>query len=141
MGPNVISCKLVTGSGKKKGNETWWFVVCCYSPPSDTEGNAWRLLEHDLNTAPKGTKTMVIGDLNANLADPRNGQEEVLSAGMREYGLECATRHFVTRRRRYVRGRWTYKKRCENGKGEARFTYSKPDYFLARREDRRRFRQ
>ena len=113
----MISFELITGSGKKKGDETRWYVVGGYSPPSDTEGEARRLMDIALDAAPKGSKTMVIGDLNANLEDPQNGRDEVLSAGMRERGLGCATRHFLTRRRRYVRGRWTYKKRCESGRG------------------------
>lgn len=91
VGPNVINCKIITGSGKNKGDETRWFVVCCYSPPSDTKGNTHRRLEHALDNAPKGTKPIVIGDLNANLARPRDGHDDVLSVGMREHGLHCTT--------------------------------------------------
>ena len=33
VGENVISCEMVTGSGKGEGDETRWFVVGFYCPP------------------------------------------------------------------------------------------------------------
>ena len=53
VGPNAISCELITGSGKGEGNETRWFLVGFYSPPSDKEGTMRRLVEKALETRPK----------------------------------------------------------------------------------------
>ena len=96
------------------------------------------MVEKALETRPKGTRPLSIGDWNANLDFPRDRQEEILSAGMQKHGLSCATRHFVTRRKRYVRGRWTWRAKRDNGRGEKRWIYSKPDYFLTREEDRKK---
>ena len=45
VGPNVISCELITGSGEGEGDKTRWFLVGFYSPPSDKEGTTRRLVE------------------------------------------------------------------------------------------------
>ena len=71
VGKNVISCEVVTGSGGKEGEETRWFVVGFYRPPSETDGAAQRLVEKTLETRPPGTRPLPIGDLNANLDVPR----------------------------------------------------------------------
>ena len=105
--PNVISCELITGSGEGEGDETRWFLVGFYSPPSDKEGTTRRLVETALENRSKGTHSLSIGDWKANLDFPRDRQEEILSAGMRKHGLSCVTRDFVPHRRRHVRGRWT----------------------------------
>ena len=38
VGPNVISCELITGSGDGQGDETRWFITGFYSPPSEKDG-------------------------------------------------------------------------------------------------------
>ena len=40
-----------------------------------------------LEGAPKGSTPLVVGDLNAGLDFPRDRQEEILSATMRERGM------------------------------------------------------
>ena len=141
VGPNVISCELITGSGEGEGDKTRWFLVGFYSPPSDKDGTTRRLVETALETRPEGTRPLTIGDWNANLDFPRDRQEEILSAGMRKHGLSCATRYFVTRRKRHVRGRWTWRQQRDNGRGDKQWIHSKPDYFLTRAEDRKKLRR
>ena len=60
---------------------------------------------------------------------------------MRKHGLSCVTQDFVPCRRRHVRGRWTWRKQRNNGRGEKRWLHSKPNYFLARAADRREIRR
>ena len=105
VGKNVISCEVVTGSGGKEGEETRWFVVGFYQPPSETDGATQRLVEKTLAARPPGTRLLPIGDLNANLDDPRGRQEEIILAGMRAHGFGCATKHFRPRRSKGRRGR------------------------------------
>ena len=62
VGPNVISCELITGSGEGEGDETWWFIVGFYSPPSDKEGTPRRLVETAVENRPKGTCPLSIGN-------------------------------------------------------------------------------
>ena len=47
---------------------------------------------------------LVIGDLNSDLDFPRDRQEEILSAAMREQGIRCASRYYRPRRTRRTRG-------------------------------------
>ena len=104
VGPNVISFELVTGEGEEVER---WYVVGAYLPPSDKEGETQRRLLQALKEQPKGTKPLIIGVFNSDLDVPRTTQEEVLAAEMAGRGISCVSRHFVTRRRRRHRGRWT----------------------------------
>ena len=65
----------------------WWGVT---SPPSDKEGEARRLAMTALDGAPEGARPLLIGDLNADLDFPRDRQEVILSADLRERDLRCA---------------------------------------------------
>ena len=104
VGTNVLSCELVLNSKAR------FFVVGCYLAPSDTLGRAQKLVEQALRDKPEGSMPLVIGDLNANLDAPRSRREEVLSQLLAGEGLGCATRHFQVRRRKHVRGRWTFRR-------------------------------
>ena len=137
VGNNVISFELALNKEER------FFAVGCYFPPSDKKGEARKLAEKALRERPKGTMPLVLGDLNVNLDVPRNEEEESLSQEMGEHGLECATRHFQVRRRRHVRGRWTWRR----AKGEAtragdrRWVRSRPDYILFSAQERRRIKR
>ena len=148
VGKNVVSCEVVTGLRKKQRgwDETRYFIVGCYIPPSEKDGTTRRLVEKALDSRPKGSIPIVLGDLNADLEFPRNRQEVILAAGIEKHGLGCLTRDFRVRRkgrrrRRHerTRGRWTFRKRMTNAAGEQYWARSKPDYFLTREKDRRRF--
>jgi hypothetical protein len=134
VGPNVISCGMVTGRGKKI-----WFIVGCYLPPSDKEGVTQRMVVGAIKCRPRGTCPIVIGDLNSNLDFPRDRQEEILAANMDAHGLGCAMKFFQTCRRRKTKEKWTFRRwedRAE--RGERRWIRSKPDYFLMWEQDRPR---
>ena len=137
VGPNIISFELVTG---RRRNERW-YVVGCYLPPSDTEGETRRRTKAALEAQPPGTRLLLLGDLNADLDCPRTRQEEILATDLEEHGLRCVTEHFVTRRRRRCRGRWTWRRRNLGGRGGKGWHRSKPDYFMAQGADRKRFRR
>ena len=83
--PNVISFEMVTGRHKR------WFVVGCYLPPSDKEGETQRMVIAALEDRPVGTCPIVVGDLNSDLDFPRDRQEEILSSAMTAQSLTCAS--------------------------------------------------
>ena len=92
-----------------------------------------------LEGAPAGSLPLVIGDLNSDLDFPRDRQEEILSATMRERGMRCASRCYRPKRTRRTRGRWTWRqRRGVPGSGQRQWLRSRPDYFLFREKDRRR---
>ena len=57
--------------------------------------------------------------------------------------MECATRHFQVRRRRHVRGRWTWRRAKEEATraGDRRWVRSRPDYILFPAQERRRIKR
>ena len=97
VGTNVLSFELVLNKKER------FFVVGCYFPPSDKEGEAQRLVEQALQDKPMGSMPLVIGDPNANLDAPLSQREEVLAQDMEKHGLGCESRHF--RHDQHLRGR------------------------------------
>ena len=136
-GPNVLSFQLQVGEKE----EERWHCVGAYLPPSDKAGDAQRLMTAAIRAVPDGARLMVLGDLNADLDSPRGRQEDVLTAEASEHDLVCATKQFrCWRRRRHVRGRWTFRRPTYTPEGERRWVRGKPDYALVRARDRRRVR-
>ena len=105
QGPSLITFELVVGEGDLTER---WFVVGAYVAPSDRDGSIARRIEELIALRPKDLQALILANLNADLDCPRDRQEEILAGGMARYGLVCASRHFVARRTRHVRGRWTY---------------------------------
>ena len=97
-------------------------------------------MEQALRDKPEGSMPLVIGDLNANLDAPRSRREEVLSQLLAGEGLGCATRHFQVRRRKHVRGRWTFRREWSEASrlGDRQWIRTRPDYFLIGEEERKR---
>ena len=113
IGPNVISCEMVTGRHKR------WFIVGCYLPPSDREGVTQRMVLEAVKDRPKGTCPIVIGDLNANLDFPRDRQEEILSSAMAGMNLTCASKGYrIRKKRRRTHGKWTFQRHENRGEGD-----------------------
>ena len=137
-GPNIVTFDLVLGKGKRTER---WFTVGGYIPPSERDGATGRQIEELVASRPAGSRPLILADLNANLDFPRNRQEEIISGGAAEHGLVCATRHFMARRTRRNRGRWTWRQQRRDGGGETRTYRSKPDYILTRERDRRKVRR
>ena len=134
VGTNAISFELVLNKKER------FFAVGCYFPPSDKEGKAQRLVEQALQDKPAGAMPLVIGDLNANLEAPRSQKEEVLAQDMEGHGLGCASRHFRVRRRRHLRGRWTWRRVTKDATllGDRRWVRSRPDHILIPEAERKR---
>ena len=86
---------------------------------------------------PKGTRLLILYNLNTNLDIPRTAQEDVLAAEMTDLGLSCSTRDYVSSTTQYVRGRRTFSRPTYTPEGERRWARGKPDYALMRRKDRR----
>ena len=60
FGPNVVGFQLATG-------ERWWYVVVCYLAPDDTL--TIESVVATLKERPRGSKLLVTGDFNVNLAE------------------------------------------------------------------------
>ena len=88
FGPNVAS--FIITSGRKR-----WYGVGAYVPPNNLPTINWirQLLEY----GPKGTRKLLVGDLNVYLKNMRDQQEEQLSAVLAKYGLTGQAQLFLPR--------------------------------------------
>jgi hypothetical protein len=84
-GPNALSFQLVTGPKR-------WYVVGAYVPPSDT--STIEYVSKALDDQPEGVDPILIGGLNANLADPRLDRDHEIVAAAANHGLEDMFSHF-----------------------------------------------
>jgi hypothetical protein len=124
-GPNVISLHLMTGS-------TRFYVVGCYTPPSNLEtlaciNKAW----HECS---EGAHPILVGDLNFNLCVLCTEREETIAEQVDAMDLVDMSRHFCQCLGNRLRRRWTWRMRREG-----RWIPSQCNYFLGREVDRRRF--
>ena len=103
-GPNVITFELMTGSDR-------YYVVGCYIPPSDVTGTTIATIEQAMAEMPKGCIPLIIGDLNVDLANPRDDRDEVVSEAMDALDVSCLTWHFGHRRGILIKGRWKWRQR------------------------------
>ncbi len=101
-GPNVLSFQLILGA-------TRWYIVVCYIPPT----NLTTLMHVDEAwwACPKGCHPIFLGDLNVNLAAPRNKRDDTIANQVYAYALTNMSNHFRQRCRRRSRGRWTWRMR------------------------------
>ena len=67
FGPNVVS--FIIKSGRKR-----WYGVRAYVPPNNLPKTNW--ISQALEYGPKGMRMLLVGDLNACLANPRDQREE-----------------------------------------------------------------
>jgi hypothetical protein len=77
-----------------------------------------------------------MGDLNANLINPRDEREDGIAEQADAMDMVDMGRHFHQRRRRRCRGRWTWRMQ----RGEKTIS-SQCDYLMARVSTRRKFRR
>ena len=120
-GPNVISCWLVTGFRRIP-------LVGAYVPPADLE--TLDFINQALDRFPNGAKPILLGDLNAELAHPRDARESEVATVAANHGLECMLSHYrQTSGHGHCQTWWQYR----NGE----LVSSHVDYILA--EDRRMF--
>ena len=127
-GPNVLTFELVTGQMR-------YFVVGAYIPPSDL-GTTLAHIQQAWSECPRGCEPLLLGDLNANLINPRDEREDGIAEQTDIMNVVDMGRHFRQRRRRRCRGRWTWRMR----RGEKTIS-SQCDYLMARVSTRRRFRR
>ena len=99
VGPNVVSF-LLTPVARR------WYVVGAYKPPNDVR-NVHRL-EQTLRATPKVLETIMMGDMNAHMGDPRDGHEEDLVTALVDKGLVNMKDHFFPRRRYWGEGIWMW---------------------------------
>jgi hypothetical protein len=126
-GPNVITFVVVTGVER-------YYAVGCYIPPTDL--TTLTHVEGAWNKCPKGHIPILLGDLNINLASPRNERDEMIAEQVQDVmGLIDMSCQFKQCRRARARGRWTWRMRRGG-----RWVSSQCDYFLGREIGRRRFR-
>ena len=122
-GPNVISCHLVTGRRRIP-------VVGAYIPPSDEDLITITYINKAMDDVPNGLNPLLMGDLNANLADPRDDFAAQVAAAVVSYGLDDLLLHF--KQRRGKRHGYTWSQR-NNGE----LVTARCDYILG--SDRRMF--
>jgi Reverse transcriptase (RNA-dependent DNA polymerase) len=89
-GPNVISFQLVAASQR-------WGVVGAYVPPSDSDTVEY--ITRAFEDMPRAISPILLGDLNVDLASPRDGRGQAIAAEMASLGLEDLLLHFRQRRR------------------------------------------
>jgi hypothetical protein len=124
-GPNVLSFQLVSGA-------TRYYIVGCYILPNNLTTlthvkQAWM-------ASPKGCLPVVLGDLNINLAAPRDKQDKMIAKQVDAMNLVDMSSHFCQRRGRNSHGRWTW--RMRRGR---RWVSSQCDYILGRATNQGRF--
>jgi hypothetical protein len=117
-GPNVLSFQLVSGA-------TRWYIMRCYIPPT----NLTTLMHVDeaWQACPKGCLLILLGDVNINLAAPRNERDDTITKQVDTMALINMTSHFCQRRGRRSRGQWTWRMRRGT-----RWVSSQCDYVLGR---------
>ena len=110
-GPNVISFQLVMGS-------RCFGAVGAYIPPTDL--STLEFVKQALDGLPRGIPPLLLGDLNADLADPRDERARAVATEMAMLGLDDMLQHFRQRRAFRHRTTWwqqraseTYRSRCD----------------------------
>ena len=106
FGPNMVSFLLTSGASQ-------WYVVGAYMTPYDVP--AMHGVEQAPIGAPKGMEMILMGDLHAQLRDPRDKREEDLVMALVDRCLVNMTDHFMTQKRYRGSGIWTW---CMQRKGK-----------------------
>ena len=85
---------------------------------------------------PKGCLLIMLGDLNVNLAAPRDKRDETIAEQVDAMNLVDMSSRFCQRRGKNSHGQWTWRMRRGG-----RWVSSQCDYFLGRATDLGRFRR
>jgi hypothetical protein len=93
-GHNVMSAVFVTGHVR-------YGIIGAYIPPDDISGV--NFIAQANKALPQGLPLLLLGDLNADLASPRDARSQEIAAEMAAHGLEDILLHF-RQRRRYCHG-------------------------------------
>jgi hypothetical protein len=84
-GPNMLSFQLVLGA-------TRWYIVGCYIPPINL--TTLTHIKQAWLACPKGCLLILLGDLNVNLAAPRNEHNDTIAEQVDAMALIDMTNHF-----------------------------------------------
>ncbi len=117
-GPNVLSFQLVSGA-------TRWYIVGCYIPPNYL--TTITHVEQAWQACPRGCLPILLGNLNVNLAPPRDEHNKTIAKQVDAMALVDMSSHFCQCCRRNSGGRWTW--RMRRGR---RWVSSQCDYVLER---------
>jgi hypothetical protein len=117
-GLNVLSFLLVSGA-------TRYYILGCYIPPNDL--TTLTHIKQAWMACPKGCLPIVLGDLNTNLAAPRDEHDETIAEQVDTMNLVDMSSPFRQRRGNNSNGRWTWQMR----RGR-RWVSSQCDYILGR---------
>ena len=90
-----------------------WYVVGAYVPPNEQLAVHW--IAQALTCGMEGAGKLLVGELNACLAQPRDPQEEYLATIITNHSLSDQAQHFMPRRRYQVEENWTWGV-CREGK-------------------------
>ena len=85
LGPNVLSFQLVLGA-------TQWYIVGCYIPPNDL--TTLTHVEQAWQACPWGCLPILLGDLNVNLAAPRDNRDKTIAEQVDTMALSDMSAHF-----------------------------------------------
>ena len=89
-------------SGRKR-----WYVVGAYMPTNDLPTAHW--ITQALECGTEGVGKLLVGDLNACLANERDEREEQLATVLAGHFLTDQGRHFLPRRKYPAEGNWEWR--------------------------------
>ncbi len=95
-GPNVLSCQLVSGA-------TRWYILGCYIPPTNL--TTLMHINESWWACPKVCLPILLGDLNVNLAAPRNERDDTIANQVDAMALIDMSNHFCQWCERRSQGR------------------------------------
>ncbi len=107
---------------------TRWYIIGCYIPPNDLT-----TLTHVIQVwqdCPKGSLPIILGDLNINLAAPRDKRDETIAELVDTMVLVDMSSHFCQRHGKLSQGRRTWRMRRVRC-----WISSQCDYILGRATD------
>jgi hypothetical protein len=84
-GPNALTFQLVLGA-------TRWYIIGCYIPPNNL--TTLTHVKHAWQACPKGCLPIMLGDLNINLATPRDKRDKTIAKLVDTMALIDMSSHF-----------------------------------------------
>ncbi len=120
-----MSFQLVSGA-------TRYYIVGCYIPPNNL--TTLMHIEQAWMACPKECLPIMLGDLNINLAAPRDERDETIAEQVNAMNLVDMSSRFCQRRGKNSHGRWTWRMRRGG-----QWISSQCDYFLGRATNLGRF--
>jgi hypothetical protein len=125
QGSNVLSFLLVLGA-------TRYYIAGCYIPPNNL--TTLTHIKQAWMACPKGCLPIVLGDLNVNLAAPRDKRDETIAKQVDTMNLVNMSSRFRQRWGNNSNGQWTW--RMRRGR---QWVSSQCDYILGMATNLRRF--